>query len=74
MNDDGSLIAVNRAGIVVDVALRRHTNDVSGGEQRGPLSGGIADPSVRTRPAAMSSPAVSPWTLNAWESFPPASG
>jgi hypothetical protein len=47
------------------------SDDVSGGEQRGPLSGGVAHPSAKTRPAAMSSPAVSPWTLNAWESFPP---
>jgi hypothetical protein len=32
---------------------------------------GFAHPSARTRPAATSSPAVSPWTPNALESFPP---
>src|SRR4051812_8306527 len=39
--------------------------------QRSPIIGRVFHASARTRPAATSSAAVSPWTPNAFESFPP---
>src|SRR3954447_2957005 len=39
--------------------------------QRNPIIGWVFHASARTRPAATSSAAVSPWTPNALESFPP---